>query len=199
MNSRYLGTLFNLFYILVLFFAGTTAVYAQEQVPGNDGILLRLCLSRLNDSVLIDTLSQPVYPSGNLTEHHKYELVQFFLKKNKKVRTTDKHTAVLKLTLLTNNTYKKLTKKYGLRRLDGFLTATLIDSIGTIEEEQRYKIAYEDTIPAKNYTMVTNSWSQTEFQHKPRKSHFFNRVVQPALLLSSIGVTIFLLFNVRGK
>ncbi len=199
MEHRYLQPLLNLFYIFILLLTVVLSANAQDQVPTNDEILLRLCLSSLNKSVLIDTLSQPVYPSGNLVDHHKYETVQLLLKKNKKVRDTGKNAVILKLTLLTNNSYKKLNKKNGIRSIRGYLTTSVIDTNGTIEGEARYNINYADTIPNKIYRTLVNSWNQATFESKPRKPEFWNRVIQPALLLSSIGVTIFLLFNVRGK
>ena len=199
MAHRYLQSILNLSYIVLLFLTGVVSVHAQDHVPTNDEILLRLCLSSLNKSELIDTLSQPVYPAGNLSEHHKFKTVQLLLKKNKSVHETKKNTAVLKLMLLTNNSYKKLNKKFGLRSIKGYLTASVIDTNGAIEGEERYKINYTDTIPNKIYKTLTGSWNQTVFETKPQKSRFWNRVIQPALLLSSVGVTIFLLFNVRGK
>lgn len=185
-------------YIILLIQAAVPYLYAQQHIATNDDIILRSCLSQLNKSTFIDTLNQAVYPTGNLVDNHKYDVIQLLLKKNKKVSATEKHSAILKLNIITDNTFKKLSKKYGQRLINGSLTATLVDTAGTIEGMERYKINYEDTLLNKKVNSVTDNWNETQFVESPQKRPVWHRVIQPALLLASIGVTIFLLFNVRG-
>lgn len=194
----YLRRIVNSLFVILIVQVAIPRLYAQQSIITNDDIILQSCLSQLNKSILIDTLHQAVYPTGNLVDNHKYDVIQLLLKKNKKVSTTEKHTAILKLNIITNNAFKKLSKKYGQRLIEGTLTATIIDTGGTIEGEDRYKINYEDTLLNRQANAVTNIWNETHFVVSPKKHPVWHRVVQPALLLVSIGVTIYLLFNVRG-
>ena len=129
---------------------------------------------------------------------HHYEVIKLLINKHKKVASTSNNVSILKLNISTHNNYKKLNKKYGQRQIRGTFTVTLIDTNGNIENMNRYLINYGDTLRNSELKDITTDWEVTHFSNISPRRTVWHRVIQPGLLLVSLGVTIYLLFNVRG-
>lgn len=175
-------------------------VEAQKKVSSNEEIILQECLQKMNQSSLLDTLKASVYPTGNLEAHFRYKIIHFLLNRHIDVKESPGNADKLDFSVKTDNSRKKIKKGVIQRNIQGYLTVTLTDSLQNIEGMVRYPFSKTDTVSIKNISKLIGSWEPSQFnssQHK--KFHIWHRVVQPGLLISAVGVTIYLLYNVRSK
>ena len=175
-------------------------VKGQSKPKTNADIILKLSLSKLSHCQLLDSLQQSVHMSGNMADHFNYDITRFLLTKNVKIQESKRRAPTLKINVKTHNKEQKIDKNHLYRQINGYLTITLIDTSGIIEGVRKYNISDSDTLNNKFADDVTGDWEPAQFDNPhTKKIHIWNRVVQPGLLISAIGVTVYLLFNVRSK
>jgi hypothetical protein len=175
-------------------------VKGQSKPKSNADIILKLSLSKLNNCQLLDSLQQSVHLTGNLADHFSYDVTRFLLSKKVKIQESEHLAPTLKINVETHNKEQKIDKNLLFRQINGDLTVTLIDTTGIIEGVRKYNISESDTLNSKLSGDITGDWEPAQFDNShTKKIHIWNRVVQPGLLISAIGVTVYLLFNVRSK
>lgn len=150
---------------------------------------------------MIDSLSIPVYLTGNLSDAYRYEITEYLLSKHKQVSSHPSNTSRLNLQVTTSNQYQEVDNNDAVRNIAGNLTVTLTDTAGIIKGMAEYSFAQTDTVPSGlREQLQTEKWKPSLFiGRKKRRGWMIHKVLEPGLLLGAIGVTVYLLFNVRGS
>jgi hypothetical protein len=175
-------------------------VKGQSKPKSNADVILELSLDKLNNCQLLDSIQQSVHLSGNLADHFNYDVTRLLLLKKVRIQESVRRAPTLKINVITHNREQKIDKNHFFRQINGDLIVTLIDTTGIIEGVRKYNISENDTLNYKFSGDITGDWEPAQFVNPhTKKIHIWNRVVQPGLLISAIGVTVYLLFNVRSK
>lgn len=187
---------------IFLLFISTTAIplSAQPVVESNGKRILELSLQKMGTSRLLDSLSTPVYLTGNLCNEYRYEVTEYLLSDHKQVSSQSSSASRLSLQVTTSNQFQEITRNKAIRSINGGLTITLTDTTGIIKGMEHYLFASNDTVPSGLRNKLQSDWKPSWFDNgRKRRSWVVKRVLEPGLLLGAIGVTIYLLFNVRGN
>jgi hypothetical protein len=113
------------------------------------------------------------------------------------------NTSIQKLSIepILNVSYQKTSRKEALRTLKGNLSIQIVNSEGILEVSEVVGLFHTQKIRGDHRTFEDNMWEMSRFKEviNTRRSEQFKRVLEPALIISSIAVTVFLLFNVRTQ
>lgn len=87
-----------------------------------------------------------------------------------------------------------------LRTLRTDLFFTWLDPASEIQKTWNSSFVWEDDVPADQVSMVAGDWEPASFHQKrgTRRSSFFRRIAEPAVISGAIAITIYLLYNVRN-
>ncbi len=186
--------------LLLFALAVVLPLFAQSAVESNGRLILDLSLQQLGASRVIDTLSTPVYLTGNLCDAYRYDVTNFFLSSHKQISSQTSNTSRLSLQVTTSNQYREVANNKAVRSIKGELIVTLTDTTGLIKSMEHYSLASSDTVPAGMRNRLQSDWRPSQFMDsKKRRSWVVRRILEPGLLLGAVGVSIYLLFNVRGN
>lgn len=186
--------------LFIIAVAAVSPLSAQSAIESNGRRILELSLQKLNTSRVIDTLSIPVYLSGNLCDAYRYDVTNFFLSNHKQVSSQSSNNSRLSLQVTTSNQYQEVGNNKAVRRINGELTVTLTDTTGLIKSMEHYTLASTDTVSAGMRDRLQSDWRPSQFMDsKKKRSWVVRRILEPGLLLGAVGVSIYLLFNVRGN
>jgi len=186
--------------LLLFFFAADGSVFAQSSVESNGERILELSLHKLDSSRMVDTLSIPVYLTGNLCDAYRYDVTKYLLSRHKQVSSDSSNNSRLRLQVTTSNQYQEFGNHKAIRNITGDLTVTLTDTTGLIKSMEQYSFDRTDTVSSGLKGKLESKWKPSQFvEVRGKRSWIIRRVLEPGLLLGAIGVSIYLLFNVRGS
>ena len=186
--------------LLLFFFGAEGSVFAQSSVESNGEYILKLSLHKLDSSRMIDTLSIPVYLTGNLCDAYRYDVIKYLLSRHKQVSSDSSYSSYLRLQVTTSNQYREVGNHKAIRSINGDLTVTLTDTTGIIKSMEQYSFDRTDTVSSGLKNKLQSKWKPSQFVDvRGKHSWIIRRVLEPGLLLGAIGVSIYLLFNVRGN
>lgn len=97
--------------------------------------------------------------------------------------------------------YKKMSKKEGQRLLKANISIQLINENGVIQLSEWIEYNNSQIIGTDFQSYEDNIWEMSRFKEikAGKRSDHFKKVMEPTLIISTIAVTIFLLFNVRSQ
>ena len=186
--------------LFLFFFAADGSVFAQSSVESNGECILKLSLHKLDSSRMIDTLSVPVYLTGNLSDAYRYNVTKYLLSRHKQVSSDSSFNSRLRLQVTTSNQYQEVGKHKAIRSITGDIMATLTDTSGIIKGVEQYSFDQTDTVSSGLKNKLQSKWKPSQFvEVRGKRSWIIRRILEPGLLLGAIGVSIYLLFNVRGS
>lgn len=184
----------------MLIYADAAIGFSQSSVETNGERILDLSLRELGKSLLIDTLSIPVYLTGNLSDQYRYEVTRFLLSEHKQILSQADNHADLRLQVTASNRYRKMDDGKARRIIKGSVMVTLTDTAGVIGGMEQHSFAATDTVPSGLRDELASSWPPARFEDAHRhRSWIVHRILEPGLFLAALGVTVYLLFNVRGN
>ena len=190
--------LISAFFLFI--FAADGFVFAQSSVESNGKRILELSLHKLDSSRMIDTLATPVYLTGNLCDAYRYDVTKYLLSRHKQVSSDSSYNSRLRLQVTTSNQYQEVRNHKAIRDITGELMVTLTDTSGIIKSMEQYSFNRADTVSAGLKNKLQSKWKPSQFvEVRGKRSWIIRRVLEPGLLLGAIGVSIYLLFNVRGS
>ncbi len=186
--------------LLLFFFAADGSVFAQSSAESNGERILDISLQKLDSSRMIDTLSIPVYLTGNLCDAYRYDVTKYLLSRHKQVSSDSSYNSRLRLQVTTSNQYQEVGNHKAIRSILGDLTVTLTDTTGLIQSMAQYSFDRTDTVSSGLKDKLQSKWKPSQFvEVRGKRSWIIRRVLEPGLLLGALGVSIYLLFNVRGS
>ena len=185
---------------LLFLFVADGSLFAQTAVQSNGERILELSLHKLNSSRMIDTLTIPVYLTGNLSDAYRYKVTKYLLARHKQVSSDSADDSHLLLQVTTSNQFQEIDRNKAIRNIKGVLTVTFTDTTGLIKSMEQYSLNSSDTVSTGLRNKLQSQWKPSQFVGGQRKkSWIIRRIMEPGLLLGAVGVTIYLLFNVRGS
>ena len=97
--------------------------------------------------------------------------------------------------------FQKSSKKEGIRVLSANLSIQLSDQKGVIEFSEWIEHSASQSITNKYHSYEDDIWEMSRFKEVKtgKKSDQFRRVMEPVLIITTIAITVFLLFNVRTQ
>jgi hypothetical protein len=112
-------------------------------------------------------------------------------------------TSVYKLKLMPNLVvlYNKTSRNEGLRAMKGSVSVQLTHPFGALVISDLLEINESQKIRGDITDFEDGLWTMSKFSDikTSRRSESFKRILEPVLIITSIAVTVFLLFNVRTQ
>ena len=107
----------------------------------------------------------------------------------------------IKLEPLVKISFKKISRSTAERTITGTMSLSLIAPDGTLIEAVNYPVDVTDIVSTDYASLDDGSWSMAGFSdiQTSRRGGKFKRILEPAVIISAVSTTIFLLFNVRSQ
>jgi len=191
-------------FLLLLFFFITENSFAQEtEVPvikSNADIMTSHIGEQLKISEIVLNLDAPFrvsaqFPDRNMT--YLFDVLLGLGKTIKQVETVD----YIELRLFPQNTLTQINRLEAQRSIFGELHILKYSYEAVLQQTEVMNFSYSDVISLSDIDVLESSWNGARFHNKEllRERNLWKQVGQPAIIAVATGVTVFLLFNVRGS
>lgn len=107
----------------------------------------------------------------------------------------------LKITIFIkpNNALSYIQKNLALRKIEGRVELMVLKSDSTLFREERLLVNRVDTLQRGDVSYVIGNFPYQRFQTVQPYRHKLRIWLEPALVIVGVGVSVFLLFNIRGS
>jgi hypothetical protein len=96
-------------------------------------------------------------------------------------------------------TFSGKKKDKGQRSLKGFVVATVLDHRDQIVETYSLPVQVKDTLFLKQEQFEDELWTVSRFSTSDKQGNRWKSILEPAVIISAVTTSIYLLFNVRSR
>jgi hypothetical protein len=192
------------YFTLLLFFFFVEVVVAQSDTTKisatNADIVMSLVGDKLSESSIINNLDTSFRVTAQFPDQQRTFLYDVLLGLNKLI-LKEGISSHIHLRLFSDNSLNQLNRELAERNVRGELHIHLYDEEDLLQQTEILKFSYSDIVAVSEVDSLESDWIASRFHQKQllREKNLWRQIGQPAIIAAATGVTVFLLFNVRGS
>lgn len=166
----------------------------------NADVVITQIGENLTESSLILSLDTAFKLTAQFPDQQMIYLYDVLLGLNKLI-LKDGNAPNVHLRLFPNNSIIQLNKEQAERNLNGELHILLFNDEDILQQTEILNFSYSDIVSIDAIESLESNWNGARFHQKQllRERNLWRQIGQPAIIAAATGVTVFLLFNVRGS
>jgi len=190
------GYLFLLWYLV---FSNVETLQAQQT---NTFFLIQEMTKVIHESPLSAHTSRPISLYIDAPDPVVSLLQQSLIDRGFRLFNPGKQDTLLYKVMISPNlsmTYSGKKKNKGQRSLKGFVVATVLDHRDQIVETYSLPVQVKDTLFLKKEQFEDELWTVSRFSTSRKQGNRWKSILEPAVIISAVTTSIYLLFNVRSR
>jgi len=190
------GYLFLLWYLV---FSNVETLQAQQT---NTFFLIQEMTKVIHESPLSAHTSRPISLYIDAPDPVVSLLQQSLIDRGFRLFNPGKQDTLLYKVMISPNlsmTYSGKKKDKGQRSLKGFVVATVLDHRDQIVETYSLPVQVKDTLFLKKEQFEDELWTVSRFSTSRKQGNRWKSILEPAVIISAVTTSIYLLFNVRSR
>lgn len=144
-------------------------------------------------------MGQPLYLSMNAPPGVKEQIISHLINKGIRIASQQMQFHTLQVEWEPQNVLVQGRGSLNRRILSSDVIFSWYNADYEIQKTWKLSFVWEDNVPSNQVSVVTSDWPPAGFQHtkSSRRFSILCRLAEPALISGVVGVTIYLLYNVR--
>lgn len=190
------GYLFLLWYLV---FSNVETLQAQQT---NTFFLIQEMTKVIHESPLSAHTSRPISLYIDAPDPVVSLLQQSLIDRGFRLFNPGKQDTLLYKVMISPNltmTFSGKKKDKGQRSLKGFVVATVLDHRDQIVETYSLPVQVKDTLFLKKEQFEDELWTVARFSTSHKQVNKWKSILEPAVIISAVTTSIYLLFNVRSR